>query len=69
MIAYCDFIADRIRNSLLTSAANVQEPVRLTKISKVEYDVGPMGEFNSTKKTIFLYDGFGKEYRVTIEEV
>ena len=69
MLAYCDFIADRIRKGLINTAGDSLEPIRLTNISKVEYDIGPKGEFKSTKKTIHLWDGFGKEYRVIVEEV
>jgi len=43
------------------------EPVRITEVSKVNYDLGPKGEFNSTKKTIFVW-AHGKEYRITVEE-
>ena len=69
MIAYCDFIADRIRKGLLNSAGDSLEPIRLKDIGKVEFDLGPKGEFRSTKKTIYLWDAYGKEYRVTVEEV
>jgi hypothetical protein len=69
MIAYCDFIADRVRKSLLASQKDYTEPVHLAEISKIEYDLGPRGEFASTKKTMHIFDGNGKEYRITVEEV
>lgn len=69
MIAYCDFIADRIRKGLINTMNDSLEPIRLKDIGKVEYDLGPKGEFNSTKKTMYLWDAYGKEYRVTVEEV
>ena len=67
MLAYCDFIADRVRKGLNNTMGDSLEPVRITEVSKVNYDLGPKGEFNSTKKTIFVW-AHGKEYRVTVEE-
>mgnify|MGYP003343376787 CR=1 FL=1 len=69
MIAYCDFIADRIRKGLVNTMNDALQPVRLKDIGKVEFDVSNNGKFLSTKKTIYLWDAYGKEYRVTVEEV
>ena len=69
MIAYCDFLADRIRKGLINTMNDSLEPVRLKDIGKVNFDLGPKGEFRSTKKTLFIWDAYGKEYRVTVEEV
>ncbi len=69
MIAYCDFIADRIRKGLLNTLHDSLESVRLKEVGKVEFDLGLKGEFLSTKKTMYLWDAYGKEYRVTVEEV
>lgn len=69
MIAYCDFIADRIRKGLINTMNDSLEPIRLKDIGRVQFDIGPNDEFRSTKKTIFLRDGYGKEYRVIVEEV
>jgi hypothetical protein len=69
MLAYCDFIADRIRKSLISIMNDSLEPVQLKNIGRVEFDMGPRGEFVSTKKTMYLWDAYGKEYRVTVEEV
>jgi hypothetical protein len=69
MIAYCDFIADRIRKGLLNTMNDSLEPVRLKEIGSVGFDLGSKGEFMSTKKTMYLWDAYGKEYRVTVEEV
>lgn len=69
MIAYCDFIADRIRKGLINTMNDSLEPVRLKDIGKVEWDLGSKGEFKSTKKTMYLWDAYGKEYRVIVEEV
>jgi len=69
MIAYCDFLVDRIRKGLINTMNDSLEPVRLKDIGKVNFDLGPRGEFRSTKKTLFVWDAYGKEYRVTVEEV
>ena len=68
MIAYCDFIADRIRKGLLNSMGDSLEPVRLQDLSKVQYDLTESGGFASTKKTLYVADGNGKKYRITVEE-
>ena len=69
MIAYCDFIADRIRKGLINTLNDSLEPVRLKEIGKVEWDLDNDGSFKSSKKTMYLWDAYGKEYRVTVEEV
>lgn len=69
MIAYCDFIADRIRRGLINSMNDSLEPVRLADVGRVNYDLGPDGEFLSTAKTLMVVDGNGKRYCVTVEEV
>lgn len=69
MLAYCNFIADRIRKGLINTMNDSLEPIRLKDIGKVNFDVGPKGEFKSTKKTMYVWDAYGKEYRVTVEEV
>jgi hypothetical protein len=68
MIAYCDFIADRVRRALVASKEDIFEPVKLFEIGRVKYDLGPRGEFASTKKTLDVVDMNGRMYRVTIEE-
>ena len=68
MLAYCDFIADRVRKGLLTSMNDSLEPVRLMDVGRVNFDLGPNGEFASTKKTLEVLDGNGKRYIVTVEE-
>lgn len=68
MLAYCDFIADRIRKALVVSMNDALEPVRLTDIGRVQYDLGPQGEFASTAKKLTVVDGNGKMYIVTVEE-
>lgn len=68
MLAYCDFIADRIRKGLINSMNDALEPVRLTEVTRPAWDLGPKGEFVSTKKTLSVTDGNGKRYVVTVEE-
>lgn len=68
MIAYCDFIADRIRKGLLNSMGDSLEPVRLKDLSKVNYDLTESGAFASTKKTLYVSDSNGKKYRIIVEE-
>lgn len=67
MLAYCDFVADRIRKGLLNSMGDSLEPVRINSVGKMQWDLGPEGEFLSTKKTVMVDIG-GKAYRVTVEE-
>lgn len=67
MLAYCDFVADRIRKGLLNSMGDSLEPVRIDAVGKMQWDLGPEGEFLSTKKTVMVDIG-GKAYRVTVEE-
>lgn len=68
MLAYCDFVADRVQKGLVNVMNDALQPVRLTEVSKVSWDLGPQGEFASTKKTLFVADQNGKRYRVTVEE-
>lgn len=68
MIAYCDFIADRIRKGLLNSMGDSLEPVRLKDLSKVNYDLTESGAFASTKKTLYVSDSNGKRYTITVQE-
>lgn len=64
-IAYCDYIAHTISKEL---KANDAEKL-LSSVSRPQYDLTPEGGFKSTKKTIMVEDRFGKQYRVTVEEV
>ena len=68
MLAYCDFIADRVRKGLINSMNDSLEPVRLKDVGRVNFDLGPNGEFASTKKTLTVVDMNGKAYIVTVEE-
>lgn len=67
MIAYCDYIADRIKTGLIQDAKNVG--TLIGSVGKINYDLTESGSFKSTKKTIGVVDANGKMYRVTVEEV
>ena len=66
MLAYCDKIADTVRESLLKH--DPQGIIGL--IGPIEMDLHPtQGYFQSTKKTIEMTDMNSKKYKITIEEV
>lgn len=67
MLAYCDYVADLIKRSLITMDQRDQH--LLSDIGKVKYDLDSYGALISTKKTIEVTDRYGKKYRVTVEEV
>ena len=62
--AYCDLIADRIKNEIdLRSIGDWHT-------GPVEMDLHPTGGYMlSTKKTLTITDHNGKMYKVTVEEV
>jgi hypothetical protein len=65
MMAYCDYIAKRIKEAL-----TVPDPENniLGHVGNVNYDLGEKGEFYSTMKTIHVLDVAGKRYKITVEE-
>lgn len=67
MLAFCDYIAFRTQKFLgeITKTGDTY----LKDVSKVKFDLSETGSFLSTKKTMFVTDHSGKQYRVTIEEV
>lgn len=67
MLAFCDYIAFRTQKVLdeITKTGDTY----LKEVSKVKFDLSETGSFLSTKKTMFVTDHSGKQYRVTIEEV
>jgi hypothetical protein len=69
MLVYCDYIAYRIQKALLAAKNDNFADVPLTEVSKVNYDIGPAGEFRSTAKTLFVVDGNGRRYQVTVKEL
>ena len=67
IIAYCDYIAHLIKGNLMT--LDHQDERLLEEVSKIQYDLGIEGEFCSTMKTIDVIDIYGKQYRITIQEL
>lgn len=65
MIAYCDYIAKRIKEAL---TAPDHENNIIGHVGNVNYDLGEKGEFYSTMKTIHVLDVTGKRYKITVEE-
>ncbi len=64
-LAYCDKIADSIRNALLK---NDPDGI-IGPVGPIEMDLHPVGGyFQSPKKTMMVWDMNGKAYSVTVEE-
>lgn len=67
--AYCDYIADCIKQGLDERIQNGFADL-LRHVGPVKMDLHPTeGWFVSTKKTIEITDQHGKLYRVTVEEI
>lgn len=64
-IAYCDYIAHVIKSSLFL---NDGEKL-IDEVGGIQFDLSPTGEFTSTTKTIDVLDVFGKQYRITVQEL
>ena len=68
MLAYCDYIADRIQKDLRHDS--YKEDSFVHYVDRVKMDLHPeKGYFVSTKKTFEVIDINGKKYKVTVEEV
>lgn len=68
MLAYCDYIADRIRQRIKGDILLGDD--YMSTVGSVQWDLHPEeGYFVSTKKTLMVTDKNGKEYRITVEEV
>ena len=67
LIAYCDYIAHLIKGNL--KDLDTKDSKLLSSVGRMEWDTGANGEFLSTKKTIMIEDRYGKQYRITVEEV
>jgi len=66
MLAYCDWIADQIKQHFTNDKAENL----ISKVGKIEWDLHPTeGYFVSTKKTIEVTDINNKGYRITVEEI
>lgn len=64
-LVYCDYIATLIHQTLL----NRDTEHLIDQVSKIQFDLGPFGEFCSSTKTIDVLDMFGKQYRITVQEL
>lgn len=67
MIAYCDYMA-KVINESLKKDAHVYGTF-VDSVGKVNWDLGENGEFLSTKKTMTVVDRNGKNYIVTVQEM
>jgi hypothetical protein len=68
MLAYCDYIAKVVNDSLKRDSQNVGVSY-VDSVGKINFDLGKNGEFLSTRKTMSVIDTSGKAYRVIIEEI
>jgi hypothetical protein len=64
-LAYCDYIATLIHKTLV----NRDTEQLIDQVGMVQFDLGEFGEFCSSTKTIDVLDMFGKQYRVTVQEL
>jgi hypothetical protein len=67
MLAYCDYMAKVINESLKKDAQVYGTFV--DSVGKINWDLGENGEFLSTKKTMTVVDRNGKNYIVTVQEM
>jgi hypothetical protein len=65
-VAYCDYIAHLISKEIKNADQGYYQLI--VKAGRAFFDLGPNGEFYSTKKTLFVTDVNGKRYRITVEE-
>ena len=66
-LAYCDYIAWLISTELKTLDTSGQK--LLASVGRVQFDLGHFDEFLSTTKTIDVEDRYGKQYRITVQEL
>jgi hypothetical protein len=66
MMAYCDYIAQLISKEMKSEDDKYMR--LLSSVSRPLYDLGPQGQFQSTKKVINVEDRYGKKYTITVEE-
>ena len=66
-LAYCDYIAHLISTELKELDTHGQK--LLAAVGRVQFDLGYHDEFLSTSKTIDVEDRYGKQYRITIQEL
>ena len=70
-LAYCDYIADRIRQSLFDVSFAGKKYGRVVRgVGNIKLDLDPDGGYMiSTKKEITVVDVNDKMYRITVEEI
>ena len=66
MMAYSDYIAELISKEMKSEDDKYMR--LLSSVSRPLYDLGPQGQFQSTKKVINVEDRYGKKYTITVEE-
>jgi hypothetical protein len=64
-LVYCDYLATLIHQTLLTRDTEHL----IDQVGKIQFDLGLFGEYCSSTKTIDVLDMFGKQYRITIQEL
>jgi hypothetical protein len=70
VLAYCDYIADRIKRALELDVRENPIYTYVNKVGPIKFDTCPKdGYFLSTKKTLEVIDINGKLYKVTVEEI
>lgn len=67
MLAYCDYIAKVISESMKKDSDKYNSYI--DNVGKTQWDLDSQGKFLSTRKTISVIDRNGKAYRVIVEEV
>lgn len=68
VLEYCDYIADRIYNSLFLDSKTPN--THLGAVGRVRLDLKfPEGYLLSSKKTMTVTDANGQKYKVTVEAV
>lgn len=65
MLAYCDYIAERIKRCL----GHNDPQCLIGAIGQVKWHLNKDGVMVTTKKTIDLSDINGKKYRITVVEL
>jgi hypothetical protein len=69
-LAYCDFIADRIRKALVNDQWTMPDGDNLVDdIGPIKMDLHPTeGYMQSTGKTLTVWDTNGKAYFISVQE-
>lgn len=67
VLTFCDYIAFLISTDL--KYFDSKQEKLLASVGVINGDFDKNGKFLSTKKTINVEDRYGKNYRITIEEI